>query len=194
MTTPRELSEEEVAQLMETPAPPVPADAATILKRVDARRRLDRVLACGALVVVLAVGVGVMAAPERGPDLTMRGAADVSPDLELRWLVEGTTVERGDRPVGADEQVVFTARTSMPGFLCLDERDDTGAWQRLFPMGEAAWEVPAGESLLRTEEEVLAFRTELGAGTRSYRLSWDAEDAGCAGAGAQAEVDIEWAR
>ncbi len=172
----------------------IPADGHTILKRVQVRDRLVRGGVGGAAVIaLLTVTAGAMLI---GPDedLTPRGLGAVPPAVELDWLVEGATVTRGtSAPVAADQDVIFHASTSAAGFLCLDERDDDGAWQRLFPFTGGSWEAPAGDTLLTADGAPQSFHTGLGDGPRRYRLTLDLEDADCQYPSASTEVEIEWA-
>ncbi len=190
------MNKEELERALRSHGPePIPADGHTILERARVRDRLVRGAVGGGtlLSVLLIAGLAIWQRP--APDLTPRGAGDVAPTLELGWLVEGETATRGTgAPITPHEEVIFRAKTSAPGFLCLDERDASGAWQRLFPFAGSSWQVDSGEHLLQSEGAAQTFRTDLGPGARDYRLVLDLHDAACAAPDATAEIELEWMR
>jgi hypothetical protein len=188
------MNQEELKSALQSPvALSIPADGHTILERARVRDRIVRGAVGGATLLSILLISGFALWQRPAPDLTPRGAGDVAPTLELGWLVEGETATRGTgAPITSDQKVIFRAKTSVPGFLCLDERDADGAWQRLFPFAGEAWTVDAGEHLLESDGAAQTFRTDLGSGARDYRLTLDLDDAACAAPTATAQIELEW--
>ncbi len=188
------MNKEELERALRSPASsPLPADGHTILERARVHDRIVQGAVGGATLLSILLIAGLAMWQRPAPDLTPRGAGGVAPTLELGWLVEGETATRGTgAPITADQEVIFRAKTTAPGFLCLDERDASGAWQRLFPFADSVWKVEAGEHLLESEGAAQTFRTDLGPGIRDYRLILDLDDAACAAPAATAEIELEW--
>lgn len=188
------MNKEELERALQSPAHlPIPADGRTILERVKVRDRIVMGAVAGSTFLSILLICSVAWWQRPAPDLTPRGAGDVAPTLELGWLVEGETATRGTgAPITPDQEVIFRANSSAPGFLCLDERGDDGTWQRLFPFAGTSWEVAAGEHLLQSDGTAQTFRTDLGPGVRGYRLTLDLDDAACAAPAATTEVELEW--
>jgi hypothetical protein len=172
--------------------PPNPMDGRELLRRARNRSHAGRAALITVAIVALAVPAALLLAPDDGERLAARGATGAEVELELVWLVEGASVERGGTaPVAADQQVVFVARSSRAGFLCLDERDGE-VWRRVHPLEGELWTATVGRNLLVRDGVPQAFRTDLGSGPREYRLSLDDEQTDCGDPLAADSVVLQW--
>ena len=186
------------AHLTAEPDPPSPRTGQELLALADrppaARRPIAPFVAVAAALALAVLGAVLYSSDGADSDrLTMRGVGAVAPELELRWLIDGSETARAPHGAGAPtEQVVCAARSSAPGCLCGEEQTAAGGWGRVLPPEGERWTVEPGDSLPRRGDTVLAFRTDDGPGHRLYRLLLDPDNEDCRRATASDEVSIEW--
>jgi hypothetical protein len=154
---------------------------------------------------VLGIGIGATALmiggdrPASDPviggadwDSQQARGAEASAALELGFLIEGQELRRAaNEAVAAGERVIFRFETTVPGFLCLDERGDDD-WNRVLPAAGESWHVDAGQHLPKVGGAVQAFRTDEGSGTRTYRARLDADDPNCSNPAAESLIELRW--
>ncbi len=179
---------------------PAPRTSAAQIRQMAERRRRSRgrvrLLAAAAVVAAGGVAVGLAALFGTGGDAPAtgrwRGVAGMDDRVELGVAVEGAQglTARGAASVRAGERVLFHVRVGRDGYLCLDERDGDH-WAAVYPVGGEAWAVSAGRHWPGGDQP-LAFRTDLGAGTREYRVRFDPTAADCSSPTAEDRVVIHW--
>ncbi len=180
--------------------PPVENLGPAIRARAAARKRpqrTSRIWLAAAALVLTGVGATIVFLATQRPDDEQgegrwRGDEATEEVLELGYVIEGT----GDldaetrRPVGPTERVIFTVRTDLDTYLCLEEQGD-GAWQRIYPGIEEAWRVGAGRHWPGGDEP-LSFGTEHGPGVRTYRVLSDPVHADCAAPIDEQRAEVHW--
>ena len=187
--------------LARQPVPPGPFLGPEARERI-ARRSAWR---SGAMTAVALLALGLTAllidakAPSNDPvagsaqwDGQQARGAEASAAVELAVLIEGDGLRRAaNEAIAADERVLFRFETTIPGFLCLDERGEDG-WRRVLPDPGERWHVDAGQHLPRAEGALQAFRTDHGSGARTYRAQLDTDDPDCGSPAAESLIELRW--
>ena len=177
--------------LRESPMPPNPLSGSELLARSRKSQALPGLQALAAL--LLLSGALAIGSSNDAPNSSLhaRGAAE-SVELGFSFVVEGRSGLREKlATVPLDQQLIFIARTSRPGFLCIDE-EVPGGWQRVFPQRDETWKVDVGEHHIARDGQVQAFSTDLGAGLRRYRLAFHAESSDCNNATTYRTTELLW--
>jgi len=176
--------------------PPNPLSGAELLTRSRKGKAIPGLQALAALLLLsgaLAIGLSDDALTSTSPNSSLhaRGVAE-SVELGFSFVVEGRSgLQDKVDTVTLDQQLIFIARTSRSGFLCLDE-EIPGGWQRVFPKGEETWRVDVGEHHIARDGQVQAFSTDLGAGLRRYRLAFHTESSDCKNATTYRITELLW--
>jgi hypothetical protein len=141
---------------------------------------------------VLAIGLSSEGEPLQDDGLRTRGVGD-SAELGFSWAIEGVSgLYDKAEVVGLDQQVIFLARTSVAGYLCIDEEVTDQSWKRVFPTGVGAWKVNSGEHHIERDGQVQSFVTDHGPGLRRYRLAFHPEASDCSGSRNTRLVELLW--
>ena len=177
---------EVMGELSDPPGPLLGAEA-----RARARRRSLRTPGLAAAALLLLGLSALFVLPRLDRDLAARGARGAA--ISLDYLVEDHDVRRTDhRQIQPHQRVIFRVHPSRAGFVCLDEQGADGGWARLLPTDDAGWRLDAGRHLAAVDDEVQAFRTDLGDGPRGYRALLDPDNPGCAAPVAEARLELDW--
>jgi hypothetical protein len=184
--------------LREARVPENPMSARELLRKGRQRHTGVALPAIAAVVLLtgaLAVGLSTINDSPSGTDrhLHARGVGEAV-ELGFSFAVEGRSgLADNTDSVSLDQTVIFIARSSRPGYLCIDEEGDDRAWQRVFPKeGEPTWKIEPGEHHIQREGKVQAFVTELGAGLRRYRLAYDPQSEDCSQAKSHRVTELLW--
>jgi len=140
----------------------------------------------------LTIGLSSEGEPVHENGLHERGVGN-SAELGFSWAIEGETGLRDKAEVvGLDQQVIFLARTSVPGYLCIDEEVTDQNWKRVFPAKNGAWKVSSGEHHIEQDGQLQSFVTDHGPGIRRYRLAFHPQASDCHGSRNTRLLELLW--
>ena len=194
------MNEEQLTRILrDAPVPENPMSAKQLIQQGSRQTNMGPplraiaalVLLGGALAIGLTTGGDSLSSDEQ--HLHPRGVGEAV-ELGFSFAVEARSglLEQAER-VSLDEQVIFIARSSRPGYLCIDEETSDGTWERVFPSaGDKAWKIDAGEHHIQRDGKVQAFVTEFGTGLRRYRLTHDAQSPECSEAKSYRITELLW--
>lgn len=181
--------------LRDAPVADNPMSARDLLRQ---GRRSSRGVPLGAMAALillggaLAIGLSSEEEPLQEDGLRTRGVGD-SAELGFSWAIEGESGLRDKAEVvDLDQQVIFLARTSVAGYLCIDEEVTDQSWKRVFPASGGAWKVDSGEHHIERDGQVQSFVTDHGPGLRRYRLAFHPQAADCRGSRNTRLVELLW--